>query len=140
MSIFHKEGFKMKKMLTFILFFIVLVGAFGSEKSNLKRYVLSDAIIQKEPAPARDTFYKGERAVFFTEFKDLGMDEEVIYHNWCFIDENGTEKVIASVPLKIKGYRWRTWSSKGLFMKGNWKVELKNRNGDTLTQKTFTVK
>jgi hypothetical protein len=129
----------MKKMLTFFLFLTTLIVAFGSEQTNLKRYVLSDAIVQKEPAPEREMFYLGERAIFFTEFTDVEMEEEVVYHNWYFINGDGIKKITASVPLKIRGQRWRTWSSKNLFIKGNWKVELTDKNENILAYKNFTV-
>ena len=47
---------------------------------------------------------------------------------------------MASVPLKISGPRWRTWSTKNLFLSGKWIVEVADENDTVLSKKAFNVK
>ncbi|ADO84489.1 DUF2914 domain-containing protein [Ilyobacter polytropus] len=129
----------MKKILSLIFFMAVLSLAYGETSYNVSRSVLTDAIVQKEPAPHRNLFYFGERAVFFTELTDIGTDEKKVFHNWYLLKDDGTKEMMASVSLKIKGYRWRTWSSKNLYDKGSWIVDLTDDNGVILESREFTV-
>ena len=129
----------MKKILGVLLFILVLSSAYGNSSYKLSRAVLTDGIVQKEPAPDRDQFYMGERAVFFTELTDIGVEEKKVFHNWYLIKDDGTKEIMASVPLKIKGYRWRTWSSKNLYNRGKWLVELTDDQEVILTSSEFTV-
>jgi hypothetical protein len=129
----------MKKILGVLLFILVLSSAYGNSSYKLSRAVLTDGIVQKEPAPDRDQFYLGERAVFFTELTDIGVEEKKVFHNWYLIKDDGTKEIMASVPLKIKGYRWRTWSSKNLYNRGKWLVELTDDQEVILTSSEFTV-
>ncbi|WP_372713186.1 DUF2914 domain-containing protein [Ilyobacter sp.] len=129
----------MKKILGVLLFILVLSSAYGNSSYKLSRAVLTDGIVQKEPAPDRDQFYLGERAVFFTELTDIGVEEKKVFHNWYLIKDDGTKEIMASVPLKIKGYRWRTWSSKNLYNRGKWLVELTDDQEVILTSSEFIV-
>ncbi|WP_320047910.1 DUF2914 domain-containing protein [uncultured Ilyobacter sp.] len=129
----------MKKIFGVIFFLTVLSFSYGATSYNVSRSVLTDAIVQKEPAPHRELFYFGERAVFFTELTDIGVDEKRVFHNWYLLKDDGTKEMMASVPLKIKGYRWRTWSSKNLYNKGNWIVDLTDDNGVILESREFIV-
>ncbi|WP_319201606.1 DUF2914 domain-containing protein [uncultured Ilyobacter sp.] len=129
----------MKKIFGVIIFMTVLSFAYGETYYNVSRSVLTDAIVQKEPAPQREMFYFGERAVFFTELTDIGVDEKKVFHKWYLVKNDGTKEMMASVSLKIKGYRWRTWSSKNLYDKGSWIVDLTDDSGEILESKEFVV-
>lgn len=129
----------MKKKLSVLLFMVVLSFAYGNTSHKISRAVLTDGIIQKEPAPDRDLFYMGEKAIFFTEITDIGVEEKKVFHNWYLIKDDGTKEIKASVPLKIKGYRWRTWSSKNLYRRGKWGVDLTDEQEVILASKKFTV-
>ena len=76
---------------------------------------------------------------FFTELTDIGVDEKKVFHKWYLVKNDGTKEMMASVSLKIKGYRWRTWSSKNLYDKGSWIVDLTDDSGEILESKEFVV-
>ena len=65
-----------------------------------------------------------------------GSADVTIKHIWS---HGG--KVVAEVPLTIKGSRWRTWSSKTIpaSWTGEWTVKIVDANGTELKTVTFTV-
>ena len=44
-----------------------------------------------------------------------------------------------TVPLKVGGPTWRTWSSKTLWMAGDWTVTVTDAGGQVLQEVAFTV-
>ncbi|WP_319372302.1 DUF2914 domain-containing protein [uncultured Ilyobacter sp.] len=129
----------MKRIFGVLFFMMIVSFTYGNTSYKISRSVLTDGIIQKEPAPDRDLFYLGERAIFFTELTDIGVDEKKVFHRWYLIKSDGTKDMMASVPLKVKGYRWRTWSSKNLYNRGKWMVELTDDQDVILVSKEFIV-
>jgi len=65
-----------------------------------------------------------------------GTGEESIKHVWS---HGG--KVVAEVPLTIKGSSWRTWSAKKIMpsMTGEWEVKVVDAAGNALATATFTI-
>ncbi|MGB6128661.1 MAG: DUF2914 domain-containing protein [Psychrilyobacter sp.] len=132
----------MKKLLISILIILGSFTAYGKingEKSiSLTRAILTNEIAEKEPVKIMDTFKLYSQGYFYTEFRDIG-EEKILYHNWYLLEENGEKTLMASVPLKISGPRWRTWSRKNLFLSGKWSVEAVDESGKVLFQKEFNV-
>ena len=50
-------------------------------------------------------------------------------------------KVMAEVPLTVKGESWRTWSAKRILPSwtGEWEVSVRDAAGNTLATASFTV-
>jgi hypothetical protein len=65
-----------------------------------------------------------------------GTGDGTIKHIWSHAG-----KVVAEVPLTIKGSRWRTWSSKTIpaSWTGEWTVRVVDASGAELKSVTFTV-
>ena len=102
----------------------------------IKRMVLCEKIIDKEPAAAGETFPAAVGKVYcFLEAVQIEQDSSVNFV-WYFED-----KQVAKVSLPLeKGDRWRTYSSKKLAgLKGNWKVELQDSYGIVLHSVQFRV-
>ncbi len=132
----------MKKLLISILIILGTLTAYGKVNGEnsclLSRAVLTNEIAEKEPVKTMDTFKLYSHGYFYTEFKDIG-EEKTIHHNWYLLQEDGEKTLMASVPLKIKGSRWRTWSSKNLFLPGKWSVEAVDEDDTVLSKKEFNV-
>ncbi len=132
----------MKKLLICILIILGTLAAYGTPNGEnsyyVSRAVLTDKIVDKEPVKTMDAFRLYSQGYFYTEFKDIGK-EKTIYHNWYLIQEGGEKTLMASVPLKISGPRWRTWSRKNLFLSGKWSVEAVDEDDNVLSKKEFNV-
>ena len=132
----------MKKLFIGLLIILGSLTAYSTPNSDnfyyLSRATLTDQILKKEPVKVVDTFKLYSQGYFYTEFKNIG-DEKTIYHNWYIIQKDDEKTLMASVPLKISGPRWRTWSSKNLFLSGRWSVEVTDEDGRVFSKKEFNV-
>lgn len=127
----------MKKLL--LAFLIVFsVTTYANTEFNLTRAILTHEVLDREPGITKEVFPLYSKAYFYTEFKDIG-ESKTIYHNWYYTDEEGEKNLTASVPLKIAGSRWRTWSIKNLYLPGNWSIEVVDGAGNILSASDFTV-
>lgn len=124
----------MKKILL-IAFILVSAVSFSL---NIPRDVLTDTVENREPAEAKTEFAFKSKAYYFNEVRDIG-EETYIYHIWSYIQEDGTSKEMAKIKLKVRGTRWRTWSTKNLWLKGTWMVEVVDMEGNFLGGKEFDV-
>jgi hypothetical protein len=92
------------------------------------------AIENREPVD-QITFVENDvRKIFF--FSDLrSLTGSTVFHRWIYDGE-----VQANVEFKVKGPRWRVWSSKELEPErvGDWTVEVLTDDGETIASETFT--
>jgi hypothetical protein len=108
----------------------------GSAEFTIARLVIAGSIEDREPFGVVDVFaVPTEKVYCFLEARDIKKDTTV-----SFVWYHG-EKKMAKVDLPLKqGKRWRTYSSKKLFgLKGQWKVELQDANGNVLQVVEFKV-
>ncbi|TDT72312.1 DUF2914 family protein [Hypnocyclicus thermotrophus] len=124
----------MKKIL--LVFFILSNFAFGLE---VNRDILTTSIENREPINEISEFNLYDKAYYFTEITNAN-EEQYIYHVWYYIQENGIKNKMAKVKLKVAGNRWRTWSSKNLWLEGVWEVEVVDKDNNLLSKKEFVVK
>ncbi|MFD2096055.1 DUF2914 domain-containing protein [Corallincola platygyrae] len=110
-----------------------------SEKisDNIRRDQLALTVDRREPSQlvaAGETLNGSSvvRLFYFNEFAD--MNGAVVTHFWLH-----KGKVVAKVPLKIKGDRWRTYSSKYLpvSQSGEWRVEVRDEQNNLLAYQLF---
>ena len=89
-----------------------------------------------EPVGVAETFPASTEKVYcFLEATDIAKDTEVSFV-W-FHDEK--EMLKFSVPLKM-GSRWRTYANKNLReLKGDWKVEIRDSDGNLVKEIKFKV-
>ena len=103
---------------------------------TIDRMVISENIVDREPAGVADTFSADVGKVYcFIEAKDIQTDTTISFV-WYF---HGNQ--MAKVDLNIKqGDRWRTYASKNLGgLKGDWKVEIQDQNEVILKIAEFKV-
>ncbi len=103
---------------------------------TIARLVIAGSVEDKEPVGVVNAFASTTEKVYcFLEAGDI-TEETTVGFVWYHGD-----KKMATVELPLgKGSRWRTYSSKKLGgLKGDWKVELQDANGNVLETVTFTV-
>ena len=77
---------------------------------------------------------KGRTVFYFTELRDLSG--HTVLHRW---ERNG--QVVATLPFKVEGKRWRIYSSNTLTSseKGNWRIVVADTQGTVLASQNFVV-
>jgi hypothetical protein len=123
-------------VLVGVLWYMPQIVSAQSVKFTISRMVVSSDVQEKEPVGIAETFPASTEKVYcFVEARDIAEDTNVGFV-WYYEDR---EVARVQLPLK-KGIRWRTYSSKRLAgLKGNWKVELHDADGNTLHGITFKV-
>jgi hypothetical protein len=150
----HERGKKMKKHSAVMLIsvFTIMVGwamifpAYGQEKEvgalmeptgfTIARLVVGTGIENREPVGVAETFPASTEKVYcFLEATNIAEDTQVSFV-WFYGEK---EMLNFSLTLKM-GSRWRTNASKNIAgMKGDWKVELRDSNGNLLKEIKFKV-
>ncbi len=111
----------------------------GSKQSAaVARAQLTSRVVGREPI---DTLrspvdaQSGRDVYYFTEFRDLGG--HTVVHRW---EHDG--EVLATIPFKIGGDRWRVYSTKRIRpdQTGSWRVTAVDENGAVLATAEFVVK
>lgn len=104
------------------------------------RAQLSAGVNGKEPTarlqpPIQVTGRSDRTIYYFSEVRDF--DGQTVFHRW---EREG--RVLASVPFKIRGQRWRFYSTKTITprMTGSWRVVLADSSGKELANSTFSVR
>lgn len=102
----------------------------GFSRGSVVRSVFTTAVKDREPV---DKLNSGkthdDHVFFFTELHD--MSGQTAIHRW---EHNG--KVVAEVKFKVRGPRWRVWSSKTFSptATGEWKVSVVNGAGEVIAE------
>ncbi len=100
---------------------------------TVARATFTTGINDHEPDDSIKTLSNDHNKIYyFTELKD--MAGQSVTHRWEY---NG--KVMAEIPFKVGGNRWRVFSSKQLdpSWTGTWKVSVVDASGATLAVNTF---
>ena len=103
---------------------------------TVARVVVGTGVENNEPVGVAETFpVSTEKVCCFLQANDIAKDTElslVWFHNQ-------DEKLKTILPLKL-GKRWRTYANKNLRgLKGDWKIEIKDANGNLLKEVKFKV-
>ncbi len=108
--------------------------------SRVLRAQLSAGIKGKEPTarlqpPIRVSGHTDRTIYYFSEVKNL--DGQTLFHHW---ERDG--RVLATIPFKIRGQRWRVYSRKTITpqMTGRWRVVLADSSGKELANSAFHVR
>jgi hypothetical protein len=129
-----------------ILVLMVIVGwtmvflAYGQEKAKglftIARLVVGTGVDNREPVGVAETFPASTEKVYcFLEATGIAEDTEISFV-WFYGEK---EMLKINLPIKM-GSRWRTNASKNIAgMKGDWKVELRDSNGNLLKEIKFKV-
>ena len=104
-------------MIKIILLFLVLTTSALANwpHENISQAVFSSSIIDREPVEiiteADDSLGK---IYFFTNIRNRVGD--TITHRWIYTPTGtNVDKVKAEISFKVKGARWRVWSSKNIW-------------------------
>lgn len=134
-------------ILAAIAVWAMIFQAYGQEKPKqemapkeaaitISRLVIGTGVENREPIGAAETFPDSTEKVYcFLEAINIVKDTEVSII-W-FHGQNEMLKI--NLPLKM-GPRWRTYVYKNLRgLKGDWKVEIRDANGNLLKDIKFKV-
>lgn len=100
----------------------------GFSRGSVVRSVFATEIKDREPVDKlNNTKTDHSHVYYFTELRD--MSGQTAVHRW---EHDG--KVVAEVKFKVRGPRWRVWSSKTFAPNatGEWKVSVVNGAGDVI--------
>jgi len=134
-------------MLTLIrnIILLSLLLAMSSQYSNtilaqgvlrVERIAVSLAVEDRQPVGESDVFPDTVRALYcFNEIRGMG-DSTSVSHVWYHGDIRRAE-----VKLNVRGYRWRTWSTKAIQKDwtGDWRVDVVSAEGKILKSKRFRI-
>jgi len=103
----------------------------------LRAYVCK-GIEQSEPTEAGKSFIPEDGVVRLCCFSEIAgaARPDTVFHVWSWGDRE-----MARVPLEVKSARWRTWSTKRILdeWRGEWHVDVTDRDGIVLTRLEFAV-
>jgi hypothetical protein len=131
---------KVVLVLTAITVWGTIFPAFGQEKAKqeftIARFVVGTGVENREPVGVAETFPATTEKVYcFLEAAEISKDTEVSFV-WFLGDK---EMLKTNLPLKM-GPKWRTFANKNVGgMKGDWKVEMRDVNGNLLKDAKFKV-
>jgi len=139
---------KSHKIMTLILLVVLIAwgtlsSAYGQEKPKqeqagmvVARLVVGTGVDNREPMGVSETFPATTEKVYcFLEATNLSADTEVSFV-WIYGEK---EMLKTTLPVKM-GPRWRTYAHKNLRgLKGDWKVEIKDANGNLIKDVQFKV-
>ncbi len=138
----------MKKSLTLLLVFALAVSLglvfslSGQEKAKetglftIARAVVGTGVENGEPVGVAEAFPASTEKIYcFVEATEITKDTEISFI-WFYGDK---EMLKLNLPLKA-GSKWRTFANKNLRgMKGDWKVEIKDADGNLVKDVKFKV-
>ncbi|MDZ3838747.1 MAG: DUF2914 domain-containing protein [Rhodospirillales bacterium] len=104
--------------------------------AGVVRAELASDVVNREPkgllrSPV-DVGARGRTVFYFNELRNL--NGQTLTHRWEY---NG--RVMATIPIRIEGNRWRVYSSKRIGQKqlGDWRVSTVDKSGAVLAQAQF---
>lgn len=101
---------------------------------RVHRSTVTSKIVNREPVDSvMSVGSQDARVYYFTELR--GMNGREVIHRW---EHKGA--VMAEVRFRIRGNRWRIWSSKNLVSgwSGEWKVSVIDASGKALASNQFS--
>lgn len=123
--------------------FAIISPATGQEQVNkgvqlftVSKMVVAEDVQNREPVGVAEIFPASTESVYcFIEATNISEDTEVTFV-WY---HEGQEMRSFTVPV-MQGLRWRTFAYKNLYGKpGNWKVEVKDKAGNSVKSIQFKV-
>jgi hypothetical protein len=100
---------------------------------TVARATFTTAVIEREPQDSIVALSNDHDLVFyFTELQ--GFEGQTLIHRWTYRGD-----VVAEVPFRVAGPRWRVYSRKNLepVWLGDWSVSVVDEAGNTLTSNAF---
>ena len=134
--------FVMRKLfnIIFLLTFILLI--FSSSESyaqgilKVEQIAIAVAVEDRQPVGVSEVFADTVGTLYcFTEIRGMG-ESTTVSQVWYY-----GENRMAEVKLNVRGYRWRTWSTKVMQVEwtGDWRVDVVSEDGKILKSKRFRI-
>lgn len=123
-------------LLTLFILIVALIDLKAQSILKIERIVVSTGVENRQPVGESDTFADSVGTLFcYTEIRGMG-DSTTVSHVW-YHGENRR----ADVKLNVRGYRWRTWSTKVIQKDwtGDWRVDIVSADGKILKSKRFRI-
>jgi len=132
----------MKKGIVFSILFamailVISLPASGQEKEfTIARLVVGTGVEDREPVGVAETFPATTEKVYcFLEATEISKDTEI-----SFVWFHGEKEMLKTNLSLQTGPRWRTFANKNVAgMKGDWKVEIRDVNGNLVKDVKFKV-
>ena len=125
-----------KFLLALFIPIVALIDLKAQSILKIERIVVSTGVENRQPVGESDTFADSVGTLFcYTEIRGMG-DSTTVSHVW-YHGENRR----ADVKLNVRGYRWRTWSTKVIQKDwtGDWRVDIVSADGKILKSKRFRI-
>jgi hypothetical protein len=131
-----KKGFVLSVFFAMVILLISLPASGQEKEFTIARLVIGTGVEDKEPVGVAETFPEATEKVYcFLEAAEIAKDTEVSLI-WWYGDK---EMHRITLPLQM-GPRWRTYAYKNIGkMKGDWKVEIRDVNGNLIKDIHFKV-
>lgn len=138
------KGVKMRRefhLLFFIsvLFFLCSVSLSAQVKPDLEvTEIFLGTGVENREAIGVDTIFSADVGKLYCWTKITGATTETqISHNWYYQDQE-----VVKIDIMVKYPSYRCWSIKTIYpeMKGNWRVDIVDAEGDTIGSISFTVR
>jgi len=129
---------KFNIIFLFIFFLRLFSGSTIHAQGILKveQIAIAIAVEDRQPIGVSDVFADTVGALYcFTEIRGMG-ESTTVSQVWYY-----GEKRMAEVKLNVRGYRWRTWSTKVMQAEwtGDWRVDVVSEDGKILKSKRFRI-
>jgi len=123
-------------LLTLFILIVAIIDLEAQSILKIERIAVSTGVENRQPVGESDTFADSVGTLFcYTEIRGMG-DSTTVSHVW-YHGENRR----ADVKLNVRGYRWRTWSTKVIQKDwtGDWRVDIVSADGKILKSKRFRI-
>jgi len=122
-----------------VLIFLHPVTLSAQEKPELEvKEIFLGTGVENREATGVDTTFSADVGKLFCWTKITGATTETqISHNWYYQDQE-----VVKIDMLVKYPSYRCWSIKTIYpqMKGNWRVDIADTEGNTIGSISFTVK
>jgi hypothetical protein len=121
----------MRKIIAVLAAFALLMPLSAFSAVSISKAKLGKGVVDREISEEASSFAMDETGYLW--MRVVGGEGETITVNWT----NGDQSF--DVDLNIGSDSWRTWSSKVLYLSGEWTVTVTDSAGETLHQAALTV-
>lgn len=128
--------FKIIFLLNLFLYLFSGSTIFGQVTLKVEQIAIAVSVEDRQPVGVSDVFADTVGALYcFTEIRGMG-ESTTVSQVWYW-----GEKRMAEVKLNVRGYRWRTWSTKVMQVEwtGDWRVDVVSEDGKILKSKRFRI-
>jgi len=131
-----RKNFNIIFLITFILLLFSGSEIHAQGILKVEQIAIAVAVEDRQPIGVSDVFADTVGTLYcYTEIRGMGQSTTVS-QVWYY-----GENRMAEVKLSVRGYRWRTWSTKVMQVEwtGDWRVDVVSEDGKILKSKRFRI-